>query len=235
MRLGLIVLLGLALQVAAAARAAEKVDLMLVLAADVSRSIDSDKYELQRKGYAAAMSDPDVLRAIAAGAHGRIAVAFVEWAGAGSQKLVIDWTEIGTAVQAQAFGARVAVAPRSFYDRTAIGTAIDFSAGLFSAAPFEADRHIIDLSGDGASNGGHDIRAARDDALAHGITAINGIVIMSSRDGPSYLVEHTHPPGGLDGYYRQNVIGGVNAFVTIASGFETFGRSLVAKLIQEIS
>ncbi|HEX4765093.1 MAG TPA: DUF1194 domain-containing protein [Lichenihabitans sp.] len=233
MRLSLVVLFGLAL--ATAARAAEKVDLMLVLAADVSRSIDFDKYELQRKGYAAAMSDPEVLRAIAAGPTGRIAVAFVEWAGAGSQKLVIEWTEIGSAAQAQAFGARVAVAPRSFYDRTAIGSAIDFSAGLFAAAPFEADRHIIDLSGDGASNGGRDIRDARDDALAHGITAINGIVIMSNREGPSYLVEHTHPPGGLDGYYRQNVIGGVNAFVAVASGFETFGRSLVAKLIQEIS
>ena len=231
----LAILIGLALALGTAARAAEKVDLMLVLAADVSRSIDSDKYELQRKGYAAAMSDPEVLRAIAAGPNGRIAVAFVEWAGADSQKLVIDWTEIGSATQAQAFGARVAAAPRSFYDRTAIGSAIDFCAGLFAEAPFEADRHIIDLSGDGASNGGRDIRAARDDALAHGITAINGIVIMSSWEGPSYLVEHTHPPGGLDGYYRRNVIGGVNAFVAVASGFETFGRSLVAKLVQEIT
>ncbi len=211
------------------------VDLMLILAADVSRSIDADKYELQRKGYASAMSDPEVLRAIAAGPTGRIAVAFVEWAGATSQRLVIGWTVVGSAAEAQAFGAKVAVAPRSFMDRTAIGSAIDFSAALFAAAPVEAERKIIDISGDGDSNGGRDIRTARDDALAHGVTAINGIVILSDMSGPAYLVAHTHPPGGLQAYYRQNVTGGVNSFVAVADGFESFGRSLVAKLIQEIS
>ena len=211
------------------------VDLMLILAADVSRSIDADKYELQRKGYASAMSDPEVLRAIAAGPTGRIAVAFVEWAGATSQRLVIGWTVVGTAAEAQAFGAKVAVAPRSFMDRTAIGSAIDFSAALFAGAPVEAERKIIDISGDGDSNGGRDIRSARDDALAHGVTAINGIVILSDMSGPAYLVAHTHPPGGLQDYYRQNVTGGVNSFVAVADGFESFGRSLVAKLIQEIS
>lgn len=217
------------------ARAADKVDLLLVLAADVSRSIDAEKYDLQRKGYAAAMSDPEVLRAIASGASGRIAVAFVEWAGAGSQKLVLDWTLIGNADQAKAFGARIAVAPRSFTDRTAIGAALDFCTALVAHAPYEAERRIIDVSGDGSSNGGRDIRAARDDALAHGVSAINGIVILSGLDGPDYLVQHTHPPGGLDGYYRRNVVGGVNAFVRVANGFEDFGRALVAKLIQEIS
>ena len=214
---------------------AARVDLMLVLAADVSRSIDADKYELQRKGYASAMSDPEVLRAIAAGPTGRIAVAFVEWAGSSSQRLVIGWTIIGTPAEAQAFGAEVAVAPRSFMDRTAIGSAIDFSAALFAAAPIAAERKIIDISGDGDSNGGRDIRTARDEALAHGITAINGIVILSDMTGPAYLVAHTHPPGGLQAYYRQNVTGGVNSFVAVADGFESFGRSLVAKLIQEIS
>ena len=217
------------------ARAAEKVDILLVLAADVSRSIDGDKYELQRKGYAAAMSDPDVLRAIAAGPTGRIAVAFVEWAGAGSQRLVIGWTLVSNPAEAAAFGARVAEAPRSFYDRTAIGSAIDFSADLVAHAPYAADRRIIDVSGDGTSNGGRDIRTARDEALAGGVTTINGIVILSGMDGPDYLVQHTHPPGGLSSYYRQNVVGGVNSFVATANGFETFGRSLVQKLIQEIS
>ncbi len=215
--------------------AAERVDLLLVLAADVSRSIDADKYELQRKGYAAAMSDPEVLRAVVAGSHGRIAVAFVEWAGSESQKLVIDWTLIDGAAAAASFGARVAVAPRSFYDRTAIGSAIDFSAALFVHAPYEADRRIVDISGDGTSNGGRDIRAARDDALAHGVSAINGIVILSDMNGTAYLVEHTHPAGGLESYYRQNVIGGANSFVSVANGFEAFGRSLVAKLVLEIS
>ena len=214
---------------------AASVDLLLVLAADVSRSITDEKYELQRKGYAAAMSDPEVLRAIAAGPHHRIAVAFVEWSGAGSQKLVIPWTAVGSEAEARAFGAEVAGASRSFADRTALGSAIDFSAGLFAEAPFASERQVIDVSGDGDSNGGRDIRTARDDALAHGITTINGIVILSDMSGPAYLVAHTHPPGGLQAYYRQNVAGGVNSFVAVAEGFDSFGRALVAKLIQEIT
>ena len=226
-----------ALLPAGPARPAEAppVDLMLVLAADVSRSITDEKYELQRKGYAAAMSDPEVLRAIAAGTHRRIAVAFMEWAGAGSQRLVIPWTTIGGEAEARAFGAAVAAAPRSFSDRTAIGSAIDFAAGLFAEAPVAAERRVIDVSGDGDSNGGTDIAGARDAALAHGVTTINGIVILSDRSGPAYLVAHTHPPGGLQAYYRQNVVGGLNSFVAVAEGFDSFGRALVRKLIQEIS
>ena len=230
-----LIALGLLVGLRAGAAAAEKVDLLLVLAADVSRSIDTEKYELQRKGYAAAMADPQVLRAIGLGATGRIAVAFVEWAGATSQRLVVDFTLVGNASQATAFGAKVASAPRSFTDRTAIGSAIDFSTELLVRAPFEAERRIIDISGDGTSNGGRDIHTARDDALAHGVTAINGIVILSDMNGPEYLIQHTHPPGGLAAYYRANVIGGLNAFVSVAEGFDTFGRSLVQKLLQEIS
>lgn len=210
-------------------------DVMLVLAADVSRSITDEKYELQRKGYAAAMSDPEVLRAIAMGANKRIAVAFVEWAGSGSQKLVIPWTAVGDEAEARAFGAEVAAAPRSFADRTAIGSALDFSAALFAEAPFAAERRIIDVSGDGDSNGGSDIGAARDAALAGGVTTINGIVILSDMSGPAYLVAHTHPPGGLQDYYRRNVAGGADSFVAVAQGFESFGRALVRKLVQEIS
>ena len=211
------------------------VDVMLVLAADVSHSITDAKYELQRKGYAAAMSDPDVLRAIAAGPHRRIAVAFVEWAGSGAQKLVIPWTAVGGEAEARAFGAAVAAAPRSFSDRTAIGSALDFSAALFAEAPYAAERRIIDVSGDGDSNGGSDIQGARDAALAHGVTTINGIVILSDMSGPAYLVAHTHPPGGLQAYYRQNVAGGMNSFVAVAEDFDSFGHALVRKLIQEIS
>ncbi len=228
--------LGATLPVTASLAAAPgEVDVMLVLAADVSRSITDEKYELQRKGYAAAMSDPEVLRAIASGATRRIAVAFVEWSGSGSQRLVIPWTAVGDEAAARAFGAAVAAAPRSFADRTAIGSALDFSAALFAEAPFAAERRIIDVSGDGDSNGGIDIREARDAALAHGVTTINGIVILSDMSGPSYLVAHTHPPGGLQAYYRENVAGGAASFVAVAQGFESFGRALVRKLVQEIS
>ncbi len=211
------------------------VDLMLVLAADVSRSITDEKYELQRKGYAAAMSDPEVLRAIAGGPRARIAVSFVEWSGSQSQKLVIPWTGIGGAEEARGFGLAVGTAPRSFSDRTAIGSALDFSAALFAEAPFTAERRVIDVSGDGDSNGGSDIGGARDAALAQGITAINGIVILSDMSGPAYLVAHTHPPGGLQNYYRKNVAGGLDSFVAVAEDFDSFGRALVRKLIQEIS
>jgi hypothetical protein len=214
---------------------APEVDVLLVLAADVSRSIDEQKFELQRKGYAAALTDPRVLQAIASNPDRRIAVAFVEWAGAASQKLVVDWTPIADAADARAFAAQVLAAPRSFRDRTAIGSALDFATAQIARAPFGAARRIIDVSGDGASNGGTDIRTARDAALAHGVTTINGLVILSSTEGPAYLVEHTHPPGGLANYYRQNVIGGAAAFVSTAEGFESFDRSLIAKIVEEIS
>src|SRR4029077_5630689 len=110
-----------------AARAAEQVDLLLVLAADVSRSIDAQKLELERRGYAAALSDPRVLQAIAAGPNGRIAIAFVEWAGANSQKLLIDWTLVRDGNDTKLVVNRLLEAPRSFADRTAIGAGIDFA------------------------------------------------------------------------------------------------------------
>jgi hypothetical protein len=232
------VTLGLAAAVFPAAgqtRGTNHVDVLLVLAADVSRSIDEQKFELQRKGYAAALSDARVLQAIAANPDKAIAVAFVEWAGSESQKLVVDWTPIRTEADANGLAAKILAAPRSFYDRTAIGSALDFATAQFDHAPFAASRKIIDVSGDGASNGGGDIRAARDAALAHGVTTINGLVILSSMEGPRYLVEHTHPPGGLAAYYRTNVIGGVAAFVSTAEGFESFDRSLIAKIVEEIS
>ena len=225
----------LAIAFVGTAAAAESADLLLVLAADVSRSITPEKFELQRRGYAAAMSDPQVLEALAAGPKHRIAVTFVEWSGSSSQATVVDWTMIANAADAEAFGAKILKAPRAFADRTAIGSALRFSADSLAHAPMAGDRKVIDLSGDGTSNAGDNITAARDAVLASGVSTINGLVILSDDTGPGYLREHTHPPGGLQNYYRQNVIGGLGAFVLVANGFETFGRSLVAKLVQEIS
>jgi hypothetical protein len=220
---------------AAAQTSPGHVDVLLVLAADVSRSIDDDKFQLQRKGYAQAIADPRVLQAIASNPDRRIAVAFVEWAGSASQKLVVDWTLIAGEGDAKAFAGRMLAAPRSFYDRTAIGSALDFATAQFDHAPFTATRRIIDVSGDGASNSGGDPKAARDTALKHGVTTINGLVILSSTEGPQYLVEHTHPPGGLANYYRDNVIGGPAAFVATTAGFESFDRALIAKIVEELS
>jgi uncharacterized protein DUF1194 len=216
-----------------AARAAEKVDLLLVLASDVSRSVDAQKFELQRRGYGQAMSDPRVVEAIRSGSNGRIAVCFIEWSGVMSQKMVIDWTIIGDAETARQFGDRILEAPRSFADRTSISAAIEFSVMHLEKAPFEAARRTIDVSGDGTNNSGRDVAAARDEALAKGIT-INGLVILSDRP-LAWNPEHTNPPGGLDNYYRQNVVGGPRAFVIVAQDFNAFGQALINKLIAEVA
>ena len=121
----------------AVASAAEQVDLLLILAADVSRSIDSAKFQLQREGYAAAISDPRVLDAIRSGRVGRVGLTFVEWSGVGSQRVLIDWTTIGDADAAKGFGDRLLEAPRSFSDRTSISGAIEFAMGQFARAPYE--------------------------------------------------------------------------------------------------
>lgn len=223
----------LALAMTPKAFAAEQVDLLLVLAADVSRSVDQPKFQLQREGYAAAISDPRVLEAITSGAKKRIAICFVEWSGMGAQKVVIDWTLIGDAATARQFGDQLLEAPRSFADRTSISGGIDFSLAQFERAPFESRRKTIDVSGDGTNNSGRDVSQARDEALAKGVT-INGLVILSERPLP-WNPEHTNPPGGLGKYYKDNVTGGAGSFVMIAENFNSFGMAILNKLIAEIA
>src|SRR3954467_13351299 len=130
-----------------AARAQEQVDLLLVLASDVSRSVDTRKFQLQREGYAAALSNPRVVEAIRSGPHGRIAICFLEWSGATSQKLVIDWTIVSDAASARKIGDQMIELPRSFADRTSISAGLDFSMHELNIAPFEAPRRTIDVSG----------------------------------------------------------------------------------------
>lgn len=214
-------------------RAAEQVDLLLVLSSDVSRSVDHPKFLLQREGYAAAISDPQVLDAIKSGPHQKIAVCFVEWSGFGAQKLVVGWTKIDGAAAARKFGDQLLELPRSFADRTSISGGIDFSYAQFANAPFEAPRRTIDVSGDGTNNAGRDVRIARDEVVAQGVV-INGLVILSDRPVP-WNAEHTNPPGGLEKYYQDNVIGGPGAFVLVAENFQSFGRAIVKKLIAEIA
>jgi hypothetical protein len=223
----------LALLLTSLSARAEPVDLLLVLAADVSRSVDAQKFQLQREGYAAAMSDPRVLNAIKSGPNSRIAVCFVEWSGIASQKLLIDWTIIDGAQAAQQFGDRLLETQRSFADRTSISAGIEFSVAQFARAPHQAKRRTIDVSGDGTNNSGRDIREARDAALALGIT-INGLVILSEHPLP-WNPEHTNPPGGLAKYYRDNVMGGPGAFVIEAKDFNSFGQAIIQKLIAEIA
>jgi hypothetical protein len=216
-----------------AASAADRVDLLLVLSADVSRSIDAGKFQLQREGYAAALSNPRVLEAIQSGRNGRIGVVFVEWSGVGNQKVVIEWTLIGNADAAKGFGDRLLEAPRSFADRTSISGGIEFAMAQLALAPYQATRRTIDVSGDGTNNSGRDVTILRDEAVGRGIT-INGLPILSENP-MSWNPDHTNPPGGLENYYRNNVIGGPGAFVMVAKNFNTFGEAIINKMIAEVS
>jgi hypothetical protein len=217
----------------AVSSAAEQVDLLLVLAADVSRSIDSEKFQLQREGYAAAITDPRVLEAIRSGRAGRIGLSFVEWSGLTSQRVVIDWTTISDSEQAKSFADRLLEAPRSFADRTSISSAIEFAMTHLARAPFESARRTIDLSGDGTNNSGREVTQARDEAIAQGVT-INGLVILSETP-LAWNPDHTNPAGGLENYYRNNVVGGPGAFVMAAQGFDSFGQAIVKKMIAEVA
>jgi len=214
-------------------RAAEPVDLLLVLAADVSRSVTEPKFKLQREGAAAAITHPDVVRAITSGPNRRIAVCFVEWATAGQQNVVIDWTVIDAGESARSFGDKLVELPRSFAGSTSISHAIDFSVIQLERSPFKAERRIIDISGDGNNNSGRSVTDARDEALAKGIT-INALVILTPLS-ESFRPEHTNPPGGLEKYFQDNVIGGFGAFTVVAESHESFGRALTKKLIAEIA
>jgi hypothetical protein len=215
------------------ARAAEQTDLLLVLAMDVSRSMDQPKFLLQRQGYAAAISNPKVLDAIKSGPHQKIALCFIDWSGPFGQKLVIDWTIIDGPAAASRFGDLVAQAPRSFYDSTSIGAAISFATSQLGRAPFEAERLAIDVSGDGTNNAGPNVQFFRDQAVAKGIL-INGLVILTDIDSARFP-QHTNPPEGIEKYYRDNVIGGAGSFVMVAEDYDSFGRAMVRKLIAEIA
>ncbi len=230
----MVVLLGLLLTlVAPVARAADSVDMLLVLAVDVSRSVTEPKFRLQREGAAAAITHPDVLRAITSGPNRRIAVCLVEWATSGQQNVVVDWTVIGGGGDARDFGDKLIEAPRSFVGSTSISNAIDFSVRQLERAPFSSERRVIDISGDGNNNSGRSVTDARDEALAKNVT-INALVILTPPN-ESFRPEHTNPTGGLEKYFQDNVIGGPGSFTVVAESHEAFGRALTKKLIQEIA
>lgn len=222
-----------------ATRQAEKVtgtavDLLLVLAADVSNSVDPREHFLQREGYAMAITHPRVLSAImTSGALGRIAVCYVEWSGSESQDLIADWTVIARKSDALEFAEILRSAPRLYADRTSISGAIDFAIAQLWRSPFDARRRIIDVSGDGTNTNGRPVSEARDDAVRSGVV-INGLVILN-REQPAGLSTHTNPAGGLKQYFETNVIGGPGAFVFTADGFETFGDAIISKLVKEIA
>jgi hypothetical protein len=211
------------------ARADEPVDVALVLAVDVSRSIDEDEARLQREGYRTAVSDPRVVEAVRGGMLGSIAVCYIEWAGIEYQRTVIPWTRIAAQRDADGWAATLAQAPRASLSWTSISGAIEASRRALAECPHEATRKVIDVSGDGVNNSGPPAEQARDRAVAEGIT-INGLPILNDR--PTF---GRPPPVPLDQYYRDSVIGGAGAFMIAAEDFEAFGNAVRRKLIREIA
>jgi uncharacterized protein DUF1194 len=231
------VLAGVAMLPVRAAAQAQTVDVAISLTADVSRSIDDEEFELQRKGYADAITSPQFVQAIQSGVHAAVALCFIEWAGPGQQALVVKWMVIRDGEGATDFSKMLLAAPRSFAGRTAIGDGIDFAVSQLAASGITAARRVIDVSGDGTNNSGRPVTAARDDATAKGIT-INGLAIINEKTGGiqgTFLFGHTHPPGGLPNYYRDNVIGGPGAFVLQIVNFDTFSQAMTNKMLTEIS
>jgi len=219
MRVAIAILSGaLALLLYVGTAGAETVDVQLVLAADVSRSIDNDEFKLQREGIATALQSPEVLRAIRSGPIGAIAISFVEWSGSGEQNVVLDWSVIRDEEGAAVVADQILKAPRSFVGRTSISEGIDFSVKRLEASGMASTRRITE---------------ARDDALARGIV-INGLAIINLNPNFGYLA-HTQPPGGLPNYYRENVMGGPGSFVLQIEDFHSFAQAMVQKLVQEIS
>jgi hypothetical protein len=209
------------------AAAGEPVDVNLVLAVDVSRSIDEDEARLQREGYRVAVTDPRIVAAIRGGMIGAIGIAYVEWAGIEYQHLVIPWARIASRGEAEDWAEALAQAPRVSLRRTSLSGGIEFARRVLGEAPWEATRRVIDVSGDGVNNSGPPVEEARDRALAEGIT-INGLPILNDR-----------PPFGagpmLEAYFRERVIGGPGAFAIPAEDFDAFGLAVRRKLLREIA
>ena len=211
------------------ARAADMpVDLELILAVDVSRSMDIDEQKLQRDGYVAALTHPEVIDAITQGRHGRIALSYVEWAGPSTQYKVVDWRAIDGPASAKAFAAALAQAPIQHFRGTSISNSLVFLAPQFDNNGYEAARRVIDVSGDGPNNMGLPIELARDPVVQSGIT-INGLPIMIKQSMGFSSISN------LDVYYEDCVIGGPGSFVIPIREREKFIEATRTKLILEIA
>jgi hypothetical protein len=206
------------------------VDLELIIAVDVSGSIDADEAKLQRDGYVGAFSDKEVIGAITGGMLGKIAVTYVEWAGIHYSRTIVDWTVVDSEGSAVAFAERVAAAPIQTELWTSISMAIETALPMFDGNGIEGTRRVIDISGDGPNNQGGLVTGFRDKAVAAGVT-INGLPIVNDKPSP-----WGWPPlPGLDLYYKHCVIGGSGAFMVVANTFTDFARAVRKKLLLEIA
>ena len=210
------------------ATADEEVDLALVIAVDISFSMDPEEQALQREGFVEAFRSPVVHEAIRRGMLGRIAVVYAEWAANFEQKIIVPWTVIDNPESAMAFAGRLEAQPTRRGPRTSVSGAIDFGVRLLSQSGVDATRRVIDISGDGANNQGRPVTAARDEAVAQGIT-INGLPIMLKRATSYWDVTE------LDIYYRDCVIGGPGAFTVPVRERDQFPNAIKTKIIMEIA
>lgn len=209
-------------------QAQEPVDVALVLAVDVSRSMSPRELTIQREGYAAALNHPDVVRAISQGAYGRIAVTMFEWAGDNSSREVFDWTLVATAADADELSEIVLQSNPMGLRRTSISGAILHAVRLLDEAPFDGFRKVIDISGDGPNNQGQPVLAAREVALAKRIV-INGLPLMTTDGfGGGFNIPD------LDTYYSECVIGGPGSFLVPVTSWDQFPEAIRRKLILEI-
>ena len=204
------------------------VDLELVLAGDVSLSMDPDEQRLQRDGYVEALKDAEVMAAIRANGLGRIGVVYVEWAGSNTQKVTLPWTLIDGSATAAAVSDRLAEAPILRAQKTSISGALAFAGSLFDSSGFKGKRRVIDVSGDGPNNDGGPVTVIRDALVAKGIT-INGLPIMLKAATGWFDLEN------LDEYYEDCVIGGFAAFSIAARSKAEFARAIKRKLLLEIA
>ena len=223
--LGLMLCLGCELPARAAVVAAEPVDVELVLAVDISRSMDAEEFALQRAGYVAALRHPDFAKAVRAGRHGRIALAYFEWAGTVREETQVPWQVVDSAETAEAFAAELESRPVRSFRGTSISSALVFGADLFDGNAFDGYRKVIDVSGDGPNNVGLPVAAARDAAVMNGIT-VNGLPILIR---PSFTVRE------LDRYYTECVTGGPGSFVLPIKNASEFATAIRRKLILEVS
>ena len=224
-----VALIGLALSAPSGAARDLPVDLELVLAVDVSGSVDEDEARLQRDGYVRALRHEDVLTAIRSGFLRRIAVTYVEWAGEERQATIVGWRLVDGKESARSLSNEIDAAPFTRGRFTSISAAIRYALPLFEGNGFDGTRRVIDISGDSANNTGGLVTEARDLAVARGVT-INGLPIVNQREN-----RFGRQLENLDLYYRDCVIGGPGAFLVVANDFPSFARAVRRKMVQEIA
>lgn len=204
---------------------AANVGLELLLLTDVSGSVDTTEYDLQKQGYVSAFQSAAVQNAILGSAGGSIAVAYGEWSGANQQSLQVSWTIIDSVAAANAFAAAINNSTRAFSGATAPGSALNWgvssAVGMFTNT-IDSTRQVIDVSGDGSQNDGATTSTARDAALAAGVDAINGLPILGSE-------------ANLLAWYQNNIQGGAGSFTLAANSFADFQTAIESKLVKEIS